>query len=92
MARRVPWKVRICRDDVAERWATPVRFAETVRQMYDDGYRVFLEVGPRGILTSAVEDTLAGQNFAAIALDSIHRRGVLQLQHSLAQLASIGAG
>ena len=91
MARRVPWKVRICRDDVAERWATPVRFAETVRQMYDDGYRVFLEVGPRGILTSAAEDTLAGQNFAAIALDSIHRRGVLQLQHSLAQLASIGA-
>ncbi|MBE6382473.1 MAG: 4'-phosphopantetheinyl transferase superfamily protein [Lentisphaerae bacterium] len=91
LAGRVAPKVRACREDVAERWARPALFAGTVRSMYDDGYRVFLEVGPRGILTNSVEDTLAGRSFAAIALDSIHRRGMLQLHHSLAQLASIGA-
>ena len=84
-------KPRNARSDMAERWAKPVRFAETVRKMHDDGYRVFVEVGPRGLMTSAVEETLAGRKFAAVALNSIHRRGILQAQHALAQLAALGA-
>jgi acyl transferase domain-containing protein len=59
--------------------------------MYEDGYRVFLEVGPRGLMTSAVEDTLKEEQHAAIALNSIHRRGVMQVQHAIAQLAALGA-
>lgn len=84
-------KPRVARNDTAERWAKPIRFAETVRKMHDDGYRVFVEVGPRGLLSSAVEDILAGREFAAIPLNSIHRRGVLQAQHGVAQLAALGA-
>lgn len=91
IAGKLPEKPRHARADTAERWAQTVRFAETVRQMHDDGYRVFLEVGPRGLMTAAVEETLAGRQFAAMAMNSIHRRGVLQAQHALAQLAALGA-
>lgn len=87
----MPRKVRHARAETAARWAKTVRFAETIRKMHDDGYRVFLEVGPRGLMTSAVEDILKGRDFAAIALDSLNRRGTLQLQHGLAQLVAAGA-
>ncbi|MBR4893821.1 MAG: hypothetical protein IKZ36_01335, partial [Kiritimatiellae bacterium] len=52
IADRLSEKPRIARSDMAERWAKPVRFAETVRKMHDDGYRVFVEVGPRGLMMS----------------------------------------
>ena len=93
IAGRLPEKPRAQRNDIAERWAKPVLFAGTVRKMYEDGYRVFLEVGPRGLMTSAIDETLSQLNlpFAAIAMNSIHRRAMLQLQHALAQLASVGA-
>lgn len=83
--------VKSIREDIAGCWARPVRFTETVRQMHTDGYRVFLEVGPRGRLTAAVADTLKGEEYAAIAMNSIHRSGILQLQHALAQLTALGA-
>ena len=84
-------KPRHARNDTAERWAQPVRFRETILKMYEDGYRVFLEVGPRGMMTSAVDETLKGREFAAIALNSIHRRGLLQARHAVGQLAALGA-
>ena len=87
----VPSRLRAAREDTAGRWAQTVRFADTVRQMYADGYRVFLEVGPRGLLTAAIGDTLREEAHAALALDSIHRRGLLQAQHSIGQLAALGA-
>lgn len=90
-AARLPSGKRAARKEAAERWARPVRFRETVRRMFDDGYRVFLEVGPRGLLTAAVADTLRGEAHAAIALNSIHRSGRLQLLHALGQLAAQGA-
>jgi len=88
---RIPSRLRAARADIGDRWAKPVLFEQTVRRMHADGYRVFLEVGPRGLMTSAVEDTLRGVEHAAIALNSIHRQGVVQLQHALAQLAALGA-
>ena len=89
-AERIPKRMRAARADAAERWAKPVLFEETIRRMHADGYRVFLETGPRGLMTSAVEDTLKVEEHAAIALDSIHRRGLLQLHHALAQLVALG--
>ena len=90
-ADRLASGLKASREDLGGRWAQPVRFEETVRKMYADGYRVFLEVGPRGLMTAAVSDTLKGEEHAAIALNSIHRRGSLQLQHAVGQLAALGA-
>ena len=90
-AERLPRGVRHARKDTAKRWARTVRFEETVRKMYEDGYRVFLEVGPRGLMTAAVSDTLRDMQHAAIPLNSIHRSGSLQMRHALGQLAALGA-
>ena len=89
-AGRMPSGKRAMRKDASERWAKSARFRETVRQMFADGYRVFLEVGPRGLMTAATTDTLRGEDFAAIALNSIHRSGRLQLLHALGQVAALG--
>ena len=90
-AEPVPATLAAARKDTAGRWSRPVLFADTVRRMYADGYRVFVEVGPRGLMTSFVEDTLKGMEHAAVATNSIHRRGLLQLQHAVAQLIALGA-
>ena len=90
-ADRLAAGLKAAREDTADRWAKPVRFEETVRKMYADGYRVFVEVGPRGLMTAAVADTLKGEEHAAIALNSIHRSGRLQMQHAIGQLVALGA-
>lgn len=91
-ASKVPPRPRHVRNDLADRWAKPIRLADTVRAMRDDGYRVFLEVGPGGMIASAVDDTLKGTgDCAAIAANSSRRRGLLALQHAVAQLAALGA-
>ena len=90
-AARISDSLKTARADIAERWAHPLKFADTIRRMHADGYRVFLEVGPRGLLTAAVDDTLKNEDHAAIALNSIHRRSILQIQHALGQLVALGA-
>jgi acyl transferase domain-containing protein/phosphopantetheinyl transferase/acyl carrier protein len=71
-------------------WASPVRFRETILAMYRDGYRTFLEVGPRANLTGFVNDTLKGKQFLAVASNSHQRSGITQLNHALGLLAAHG--
>jgi phosphopantetheine--protein transferase-like protein len=89
-AEPVPKRLRRAREDIAERWAKSVMFAQTIRRMYADGYRVFLEVGPRSLMSASIADTLRGEEHASIALDSIHRSSTLQVRHAIGQLASLG--
>ena len=75
----------------AEQWQRPVRFTETLRRLYEDGYRVFLEVGPSANLTAFVEDTLRGMpDVLALASNSRRKAGPVQLQQTLAQLFAVG--
>ncbi len=71
-------------------WARTVRFRETIDRMYQDGVRVFLEAGPRGNLTSFIDDTLRGKPHIAIAANVQHRSGILQLNHMVGQLVANG--
>jgi len=49
------------------------RFADTIRAMYTDGVRVFIEAGPGRALTTAVKTTLgAGVTAIAVEDSSIH--------------------
>ncbi len=68
-------------------YAAPVRFTETIEQMYADGVRIFLEVGPRGNLSTFVEDILRGRDILALPTNMQRRPGVTQLHHALGQLA-----
>ncbi|HXG13411.1 MAG TPA: acyltransferase domain-containing protein [Gemmataceae bacterium] len=69
-------------------WATRVEFTRLIEQMYADGVRVFVESGPRGNLTSFVEDILRGRPALAVAADLPRRSGLTQLNHLAGQLAA----
>ncbi len=89
-ANPLPPKSRKVRDETADQWVASVRFDETIRRMHADGFRVFLEVGPRGAMVGVVDDILRGEEHAALATDTVHRAGVLQLQHTVGHLAALG--
>ena len=77
---------------LAEHLARPVEFMRQIEAMYEDGARVFVEVGPKGVLTGLVGQILAGRPHVAIATDQEGRSGLYQLQLALARLAAEGAG
>ncbi|HEY7309058.1 MAG TPA: acyltransferase domain-containing protein [Gemmataceae bacterium] len=69
-------------------WASPVEFIRLTQAMHADGARLFVECGPRGNLTSFVQDILRGQSFEAIAVNLVHRSGLTQINHLAALLAA----
>ena len=75
---------------MVEHWVRPVEFRRTIDALYAEGVRLFVEVGPRGNLTSFVEDTLRGQPFCAVPANVQRRTGISQLNHCVALLAAHG--
>src|SRR5262249_54045526 len=73
-------------DLLAQHLSSPVRFRDEIESMYAAGARTFIEVGPQGVLTGLVGQTLAGRPHLAVASDFKGRPGLVQLQHLLAQL------
>lgn len=74
----------------ATQWASRVRFTETVDRLYQDGVRVFVEIGPSSNLTGFVDDTLKGKGALAIALDSRRRGGLAHLLLAVGRLWTAG--
>ncbi|MFE1860379.1 SDR family NAD(P)-dependent oxidoreductase [Streptomyces anandii] len=52
----------------------PVRFADTVRRMLDDGYRYFVELSPHPSLLSSVEAVAAEAGVEAVGVASLRRQ------------------
>ena len=73
-----------------EHWCRSVEFRRTIEKMYDDGVRLFVEVGPRGNLTAFVDDILRGRPYLAAPANVLRRSGVTQLNHLLGLLAAHG--
>jgi acyl transferase domain-containing protein/NAD(P)H-dependent flavin oxidoreductase YrpB (nitropropane dioxygenase family) len=69
---------------------SPVRLAEMIAAMYDQGARVFVEVGPGGVLTSLVDSILGDRKHLAVACDAPGRPGLSGLLWALAQLLVAG--
>src|SRR5579884_2352540 len=61
--RPFPTDVADIRRLAVSHWASPVEFIRLAKAMYADGARLFVECGPRGNLTSFVQDILRGQSF-----------------------------
>lgn len=90
-AQRLPETNRGVLDLMADQWTAPINFDATINQMHDDGYRVFIELGARGNMTNAINETLRGKTHIAVAANRIHRSGLVQLHHALGMLAAQGA-
>lgn len=89
-AGRYPLEPDGVRRIIASQLASPVRFSDTVNAMYDDGVRIFVEVGPGTAITGLVGDILAGQEHQAIAVERRGRHGITSLNDALARLVVSG--
>ncbi|MGW1753614.1 SDR family NAD(P)-dependent oxidoreductase [Streptomyces mirabilis] len=52
----------------------PVRFADTIRRMLDDGYRYFVELSPHPSLISSIEAVAAEAGIDAVGIGSLRRQ------------------
>lgn len=85
-AERYPEEAERIRDYFTQLFCKPVRLRETVRKMYEQGVRKFVEVGPNGVLTILVDDILDGSPHVAVPTNLASRSGLTQLHHLLAVL------
>jgi acyl transferase domain-containing protein/NAD(P)H-dependent flavin oxidoreductase YrpB (nitropropane dioxygenase family)/NAD(P)-dependent dehydrogenase (short-subunit alcohol dehydrogenase family) len=75
---------------LAEHLVSPVKFADEIAAMYEAGARVFVEVGPQGVLTGLTAQILEDAPHLAVASDTKGRPGLVQLTHLLGQLVTAG--
>jgi len=68
----------------------PIDFPATVRAAYADGVRIFIEHGPRNILTNSVARILEGKPHLAVSMDAQERRGLRALAESVCRLWTHG--
>ena len=47
----------------------PVRFKQQIENLYEEGARIFIEFGPKNVLTRLTENILQGKEFYAVALN-----------------------
>ena len=86
----IPSRPRDILQLTVDQWVTPILFEEVINRMHKDGFRVFIEVGVRGNLTTAVSEILKNKDYQAVALNRVHRSGIAQLHHALGLLAAQG--
>ncbi|HEY63310.1 MAG TPA: SDR family NAD(P)-dependent oxidoreductase [Caldilineae bacterium] len=77
------------REILSQHLARPVEFQQEIEAMYEMGARVFIEAGPRDILSGLVRQILEGRPHLAVAIDT-RGPGLLSLQKALGQLIAAG--
>lgn len=76
---------------LGEQLVSSVRFIDIIENMYADGFRTFIEVGPKTVLTGLVKKILGSKAHHMLSTDGRKGGGELQcLAQSLAQLAALG--
>ena len=76
--------------NIASASTQQVNFPALVQRTYDDGARIFVELGPRSACTWWIKDILAEQPHCAVAIDRASKDDHTMLISLLAQLASHG--
>jgi acyl transferase domain-containing protein/NAD(P)H-dependent flavin oxidoreductase YrpB (nitropropane dioxygenase family)/NAD(P)-dependent dehydrogenase (short-subunit alcohol dehydrogenase family) len=85
-ARPYSESVRDFANILAEHMVRPVDFAGEINAMYEAGARIFVEVGPRNVLTGLTSQILGDRPHLAVATDVSGRPGLPQLQLALGEL------
>ncbi len=69
---------------------SPVHFSQEIEALYENGARVFVEVGPQSVLTALVGQVLGDRPHVAVSSDTKGRNALVHLNHTLAQLLMAG--
>lgn len=78
------------RDTLVKHMTQPVEFINNIHSMYEDGARLFIEVGPGSTLCSFVDNILAEKPHWTMPTNLPRRSATLQLLHTLAFCISHG--
>lgn len=76
---------------LAQQLIEPVRFRETIEALYQRGARLFVEIGPKGVLGKLVADILQGREHTLISLNTSDT-GEERLQLARAQARLVAQG
>jgi len=74
---------------MAEHLVSPVRFSEQVQQMYADGARVFVEVGPGKVLTGLAR-SIVGKDNVLLHTEDAEPNAISHLLHTIAKYMATG--
>ncbi len=80
----------LIRARLATQLARPVLFRQMIEQMYADGIRTFVEVGPGAVLTGLVGNILRARPHLAVSLDHKRTQGTVQLLRAVGALICAG--
>ncbi|MDQ1240157.1 MAG: hypothetical protein QG577_2343, partial [Thermodesulfobacteriota bacterium] len=77
------------RDLLGKQFAAPVEWVKSLRRLQKEGIEIFVECGPKRVLTNFTMDTL-GKNVVALPTNHPKKGGVLQLLETVAALITNG--
>ncbi|MBU1767742.1 MAG: hypothetical protein KJ648_06555, partial [Candidatus Omnitrophica bacterium] len=75
---------------LCEHLVSPVRFSEEIENMFKDGARIFIEIGPGNVLTNLVKRILGERDYVAIASNVKTATDISQILNVFAQLMAEG--
>lgn len=78
------------REVILEGITAPVRIRDTIRELYADGVRIFVQLGSGGKILTNIQNTLALQPHVALSIDLERRGGLEQFHHLVGRLAVLG--
>ncbi len=88
-AKPYPSQPEAVREQLAGHLLSSVEFVSQINAMYSDGARIFLELGPKSVLTKLVSLILEGQEHTSVALDG-NGGGIRGFLIALGKLATHG--
>jgi len=85
-----PAEPKAIRQQLVQHLISRVEFIREIEAIYEEGARIFVEVGPGRVLTKLVNQILGDQPHLAVPSNQAERSGLVQLHHLLGQLAACG--
>jgi acyl transferase domain-containing protein len=71
---------------LADNAVLPVQMRTLFAKLYDEGARIFVQLGGGGKIATPISETIGDRAFAVLPLDVAHRHPIHQLQHVIASL------
>jgi NAD(P)-dependent dehydrogenase (short-subunit alcohol dehydrogenase family)/acyl carrier protein len=90
VAKVYPEEAADVRELLKQHMVNPVRFSGQIEAMYEDGARVFVEAGPKSVLSGLTRQLLKGKPITVLPIDGGSKGGLSHFVHTLAQMAAIG--
>ena len=91
LAAPYPSEARKVRTILGDHLVSSVRFAEEIEKMYEDGARLFVEVGPGNVSCGLIRQILDGKKFTAVYCDTkSSRHDLFPILNAVAELAAEG--